>query len=99
MFTPSHIGGDKPTIDFGEIFDVQRLSQAIKMPVLEWHQVKNRSNSAVDELGCWSVWQAVQDREEAPRGSVVPNYINLGMLLFVYPGRVPSFLLHNSYFH
>jgi len=31
----------------------------------------------VDELGCWSAWQAVQDREESPRGSVIPNYFNL----------------------
>ncbi len=55
MFTPSHIGGDKPTIDFGEVFDVQRLAQGIGRPGLEWHQVNNRRSDVVDALGCWSV--------------------------------------------
>jgi hypothetical protein len=81
MFVPSHIGGDKPTIDFGEVFDMQRLAQGIGIPVLEWHQVKNRSSDALDELGCWNTWEAVQDREAFPRRSVVPNYLKLGTLL------------------
>ncbi|KAF5352395.1 hypothetical protein D9756_005940 [Leucocoprinus leucothites] len=77
MFTPSHIGGDKPTINFGEVFDVQRLARGIGIPVLEWHQVKNRSSDALDELGCWNTWEAVQDHEAFPRRSVVPNYLKL----------------------
>jgi hypothetical protein len=81
MFVPSHIGGDKPTIEFGEVFDVQRLAQGIGIPVLEWHQVKNRSTDVLDELGCWNTWEAVQDREAFPRRSVVPNYLKLGELL------------------
>ncbi|KAJ3568045.1 hypothetical protein NP233_g5974 [Leucocoprinus birnbaumii] len=77
MFTPSHIGGDKPTIDFGEVFDVKRLSQGTGIPVLEWNQVKNRSSDALDELGCWNTWESVQDHEAYPRRSVVPNYLKL----------------------
>lgn len=81
MFVPSHIGGDKPTIDFSEVFDVQRLASRIGIPVLEWHQVKNRSSDVLDELGCWNTWEAVQDREAFPRRSHVPNYLKLGTLL------------------
>ncbi|KXN88805.1 hypothetical protein AN958_06674 [Leucoagaricus sp. SymC.cos] len=77
MFVPSHIGGDKPAIDFGEVFDVQRFAQGVGIPVLEWHQVKNRSSDVIDELGCWNTWEAVQDHEAFPRRSVVPNYLQL----------------------
>jgi hypothetical protein len=66
-FTPSHIGGDAGNIPFGEVFDVDYLSERIGMPVLEWHEVKNLSTPEVDDIGCWSVWQAVQVRESRPR--------------------------------
>lgn len=81
MFIPSHIGGDKPPIDFGKVFDVQRLARRIGIPVLEWHQVKNRSSDILDELGCWNTWEAVQYRDAYPRGSAVPNLLSLGPFL------------------
>ncbi|KAI0275007.1 hypothetical protein BC834DRAFT_850667 [Gloeopeniophorella convolvens] len=62
-FTPSHIGGDAGIIPFGEVFDVDYLSKAIGMPVLEWSEVKNTSSQEVEDIGCWSVWQGVQTRE------------------------------------
>jgi hypothetical protein len=78
MFTPSHIGGHVPPINFGDVFDVPRLRKALGKPVLEWHQVKDQNNAVVDELGCWSVWQSVQAREGSPRFSVVPDLLKLG---------------------
>jgi hypothetical protein len=66
-FTPSHIGGDAGNVPFGEVFDVDYLSERIGMPVLEWHEVKNLSTPEVEDIGCWSVWQAVQVRESGPR--------------------------------
>jgi len=66
-FTPSHIGGDAGTVLFSEVFDIEYLSEKIGVPVLEWHEVKNLSNPEVEDIGCWSVWQAVQERESAPR--------------------------------
>jgi len=83
MFTPSHIGGDKPPIDFGSIFDMQRLARGIGIPVLEWHQIKNRSSNVLDELGCWNTWEAVQYEETYPRSSVVPNLLSLGTFLSI----------------
>ncbi|KAL9716465.1 hypothetical protein Ac2012v2_000913 [Leucoagaricus gongylophorus] len=77
MFIPSHIGGDKPPIDFGKVFDVQRLARRIGIPVLEWHQVKNRSSDILDELGCWNTWEAVQYHDAYPRRSAVPNLLSL----------------------
>ncbi|KAF5323560.1 hypothetical protein D9611_005638 [Ephemerocybe angulata] len=77
MFTPSHIGGSVPPIPFGEVFDVPRLREALRRPILEWWEVKNNSSQEVDELGCWNVWEAVQYREHYPRRSVVPDILSL----------------------
>lgn len=66
-FTPSHIGGDAGEILFGEVFDIDYLSQTIRIPVLQWSEVKNTSSLEVEDIGCWSVWQAVQTREPRPR--------------------------------
>jgi len=66
-FIPSHIGGDAGEILFGEVFDVDYLSKMIGMPVLEWSEVKNSSSKEIEDIGCWSVWQAVQTRESRPR--------------------------------
>jgi len=69
-FTVSHaIAGrmDAGDIHFGEVFDMDYLSQAIGTPVLEWHEVKNSSSTEVEDIGCWSIWQAVQTREPDPR--------------------------------
>jgi len=81
MFTPSHIGGHVPPIDFGKVFDVPRLTKALKMSVVEWHQVKNLTHGDLDELGCWNLWEAVQEREIMPRRSAMPDLLKLGKLL------------------
>lgn len=78
MFTPSHIGGHVPPIDFGEVFDVPRLRELMQRPLVEWYELKNRSSNVVDELGCWNVWEAVQDREHRPRQSFLADRLNLG---------------------
>ncbi|KAJ7089795.1 hypothetical protein B0H15DRAFT_930626 [Mycena belliarum] len=65
-FTPTHVGGSAPTLAFGEVFDLPRLQEAIGAPILEWHQVKDPQSDIVDPLGCWSVWEAVQDLNIEP---------------------------------
>ncbi|KAF7371260.1 hypothetical protein MSAN_00761800 [Mycena sanguinolenta] len=47
FFTPTHVKRasglpDVPAIDFGEVFDVPRLSKGIGKPIVEWWQVKVR---------------------------------------------------------
>lgn len=76
-FTPSHIGGDVPPIAFGDVFDVSRLREAVG-PVIEWHELKDPASAEVEDIGCWSVWQAVQPSENSPRGSTIPHWIGLG---------------------
>ncbi|KAF8506766.1 hypothetical protein F5888DRAFT_1896221 [Russula emetica] len=70
-FTPSHISGDAGNVLFSDVFDIDYLSDKIGMRVLEWHEVKNLSTPApeIEDIGCWSVWQAVQVREPTPRNT------------------------------
>jgi hypothetical protein len=77
MFTPSHIGGHIPPIDVSEVFDLGRFQEIVQKPVLEWHQVKSRNSTTLDELGCWNTWEAVQDEEFFPRRSWTPIHLNL----------------------
>jgi len=69
-FVSSHrIGGsdDVGTIQFSDVFDIDHLSKMIGVPVLEWYEVKKSSSQEIEDIGCWSVWQAVQNRESGPR--------------------------------
>jgi hypothetical protein len=80
-FTPSHaIAGrfDVGDIPFSEVFDIDYLSRAIGVPVLEWHEVKNLPSNEIEDLGCWSVWQAVQTRESEPRNGNALGLQGLG---------------------
>jgi len=80
-FTPSHaIAGrmDVGNIPFSEVFDLDHLSSAIGTPVLEWGEVKNSSSTEVEDIGCWSIWQAVQTRESEPRNGNALTLQGLG---------------------
>ncbi|OBZ78696.1 hypothetical protein A0H81_01215 [Grifola frondosa] len=77
MFTPSHIGGDVPPIPFGEVFDVPRFIQDSGIQILEWDEVKDPQSEVYDDIGCWNVWEAVQNNEHFPRGSAVPSWLKL----------------------
>ncbi|KAI0031409.1 hypothetical protein K488DRAFT_52104 [Vararia minispora EC-137] len=68
-FLPSHVGPGAPQIPFSDVFDIEYLSEKIGMPVLEFSDVKNMSTASeeIEEIGCWSVWEAVELREGRPR--------------------------------
>jgi len=76
VFVPSHIG-NVPPIDFGLVFDVPRLRKSLGIPVLEWNEVKDRHSEAVEEIGCWNTWEAVQTRDAYPRRSPNPDQLKL----------------------
>lgn len=100
-FTPSHIGGSVPPIDFGEVFDVPRLRVEMNRPLIEWHEIKNRSAEAVQELGCWSTWEAVQPKATSPRHSSLTDRLKLGKGNFKMRGgqsllMVSRYLIHQS---
>lgn len=87
LFSPSHaIAGryDVGDIHFSEVFDIDHLSRATGIPILEWHEVKNPSSQEIEDIGCWSVWQAVQTRESAPRYGNALGHQGLGEHLSIW---------------
>jgi hypothetical protein len=92
-FTPTHIGYHSGLIPFSRIFDIDYLSNAINLPILEWHNVKNLTNpdpvkqasaefhnyygGAQEEIGCWSVWMTQRGNGEPARGGLQPGALNL----------------------
>ncbi|KAG8901197.1 hypothetical protein FRC00_008452 [Tulasnella sp. 408] len=82
----SHLGAGGNPVDFGEIFDLPRLSEAIQTPLLQWSDVKKAPHSSplvdyskddtesgaeTDLIGCWSLWPTINKKEKKPHGSIV----------------------------
>jgi len=88
MFTPSHLCGHVPPVNFREVFDTSRLRASMQKPVLEWHEVKNYSAGEVDPLGCWNTWEAVQYREHFPRRSSLPDLLHLDLSYTMAPAWI-----------
>lgn len=73
-FIPIHVaqgGGPVERLTFGDVFDIPRLRKATRSHILEWHEVKNQTSHALDTVGCWNTWEAVQYEEHIPRQSVI----------------------------
>ncbi|KAI6012459.1 hypothetical protein F5J12DRAFT_781406 [Pisolithus orientalis] len=61
------------------------LSKALRIPVLEWDQVKDVNSSSLDELGCWAVWPIVE-QGAPPRDSFPHSKAKSGQLArLAYP--------------
>jgi hypothetical protein len=88
-FLSSHIDSSAPPFAFGEVFDVPRLSQAIGIPLLEWHEVKDSESQVLDDLGCWSVWESVEKYKQGPRprGSPTIDRLKLGETISGVPNQ------------
>ncbi|VDB86576.1 unnamed protein product [Peniophora sp. CBMAI 1063] len=67
VFNPSHVGPAAGSIPFDKVFDIDTLSENIGLPVLQWHEVKDPESEEVEEIGCWDIWEAVQNEEHYPR--------------------------------
>jgi hypothetical protein len=78
------IGGseDVGTVQFSDIFDIDYLSKMIGVPVLEWYEVKKSSSEEIEDIGCWSVWQAVKD--SGPRENSALDFQGLGEQMLIW---------------
>lgn len=77
QFHPTHVGEEAGFLHFGDVFDVPRLSGLIRMPVLEWRDIKQESSKEVEEIGCWSAWAISGPDDDQPRHSFIPEILNL----------------------
>lgn len=75
---PNHmwLENHPPNIPFGEVYDLPRLSEAMHMPILEWHQVKNLTNPEIEPIGCWSLFETQVGG--SPRDAPSPRVAGLG---------------------
>jgi hypothetical protein len=62
----------------GDVFDLPRLSDTLGIHIIEWIDVKDMDSPVLDTLGCWNIWQTVQQNGANPRHSVAPEDIGLG---------------------
>ncbi|EAU89478.2 hypothetical protein CC1G_07704 [Coprinopsis cinerea okayama7 len=76
-FIPSHIGEEVPPIPFSDVFDIPRLRKELKMPIVEWNEVKANTSQEFDEVGCWNTWEAAAPWEGKPRFSRQPEMLGL----------------------
>ncbi|KAG1831497.1 hypothetical protein EV424DRAFT_1469968 [Suillus variegatus] len=65
-FLSDHIDPSAPPFVFGEVFDVPRLSRAVGIHLLQWHKVKDPESQVLDNLGCWTILETVQQHIEIP---------------------------------
>lgn len=74
-----HIGYHEVNVPFGDVFDLPRASEELRMHIIDWQDVKvmDRTKHANDPLGCWSAWGAF-DPDGIPRQSELPGRIGLG---------------------
>ncbi|KAG9032477.1 hypothetical protein FRB95_001452 [Tulasnella sp. JGI-2019a] len=91
-FSPSHIGYDEESIPFGDVFDVLRMAEELKMPVLEWRDVKKDIETVAgpqsDKLGCWTCWAQFDDGPRA--GKARENRLEGRLGLDISYTKVPA---------
>ena len=54
-FVPAHMHGNPGSIPVSQVYDIPRLAEALRSPIIEWSDIKNRSSGVTEELGCWSL--------------------------------------------
>jgi hypothetical protein len=88
-FLPSHVDRSAGPLRASAVFDLPALAQHLRLPIVEWHDVKDLSGPndtlPVEPLGCWSVRDAVF----AP-GSAVPYAPNTAVLGLGLPRLPPA---------
>ena len=92
-WAPSHLPNEAGFPPFGEVFDVPRLSRAMRMPVIEWRDVKQVNSTQEDELGCWTLWATVaeHDWDKNPRGNKIERLLGLDIAYTPVPDSVVMF--------
>lgn len=96
-FAPAldHLSAAAGLIPVSRIFDLPRLSAALRVPIIEWADVKNENSTTLDELGCWSIW-ATAGSDKKPRDN--PLEKPLGLDIAYTPVPESTFLLpHPEY--
>lgn len=69
-------------MDFGDIFDLPYIREALNMPILEWKDVKDIKAGMelpLEPLGCWSLWAPYDGDNKKPRPNDITGERQLGL--------------------
>jgi len=58
-FITVHVDQELGVITVSDIFDLDHLSKAIHIPILEWSQIKDFSAGIRDDISCWSTQETL----------------------------------------
>ena len=67
---------------FGDVFDLPRLRQSLRMPLIEWRELKDIEagrKQPLEPLGCWSLWQAYDQMNHKPRPNFITGELQLAL--------------------
>ncbi|KAF8236024.1 hypothetical protein L208DRAFT_1391449 [Tricholoma matsutake] len=93
-FAPDHhISHSAGPLPFGEVFNLTELRRSLRLPILEWSELKAVSSrlstnrpAVVEELGCWST--RAQNEQEPIRAEQVLRHLGLDVSYTRVPDRV-----------
>ncbi|KAG8901194.1 hypothetical protein FRC00_008449 [Tulasnella sp. 408] len=96
-----HLGRGGSPLDAGDIFDLPRLAKTLKLPILEWEQLKRArysrayvpadQESHVDDevLGCWGTYQPT-DEDYDPSYAFTPHFLHLNVQYTAVPANMST---------
>ncbi|KAJ7053007.1 hypothetical protein C8F01DRAFT_1261182 [Mycena amicta] len=89
-FRPANSNANVRDIDFGEVFDLERLRSQLRTPILEWKDVKDVQSDKLEELGCWDIHHKKWDSEVEEVYLQTPINVNVDVSYTPMPEWVRS---------
>ncbi|KIO17268.1 hypothetical protein M407DRAFT_33068 [Tulasnella calospora MUT 4182] len=96
-----HLGKGGTSLDASDIFDMPRLAKTLKLPILEWRQLKRaryyKSYIPADQephdddevLGCWSTYPATSEDHD-PSNALTPHFLHLNVQYTAAPANIST---------
>lgn len=85
---PIHVPWEAGFPYFSDVIDLPRLSSAIRLPIIEWSDLKSKTSSHQDRLGCWTAWADIVPTEPKPRHGFLPGFLRLDVSYTSVPKSV-----------
>ncbi|KAG8892427.1 hypothetical protein FRC01_014179, partial [Tulasnella sp. 417] len=96
-----HLGSGGSSLEASDIFDLPQLAKTLKLPILEWNQLKRaryykayipadkESHEDDEVLGCWSTYEATSE-EHDPASALTPHFLHLNVQYTAVPANIST---------
>ena len=82
-FVPGHMHGNPGFLPVSTVFDLPRLAETLRMPILEWSDLKlieDPKQGEWEDIGCWSLHVEIFGKDANSGGHFQSEHQNkLGM--------------------